>query len=126
VKTITFANAKPYVGPSKQPIAHIVIQGTQNVAVSQVLVDTGADFVQVPLSTLMAAGVSLNGASKIKVRTAAGTVKMPLVKQVSLLVEGFPVTVDLLGSPANSRPLLGRNALLALQNVGFDTVGWCW
>jgi hypothetical protein len=53
------------------------------IAIGQVLVDTGADFVQVPFSLLLAAGVSLNGASKINVVTAGGTVRMAFVPQVS-------------------------------------------
>ena len=42
-------------------------------------------------------------------------------------VEGIPITVDLLCHPSPaSRPLLGRQAIHALINVGFNATSWLW
>jgi len=125
---ITYTNAKSYAGPNNQPLADIVLLGpAANFTISGVLVDSGADLVQVPSSAAITAGLALSSGTPLTINTAGGSITMTLLSAVSIEVEGIPITVDLLCHPSPaSRPLLGRQAIHALINVGFNATSWLW
>lgn len=131
----TYGNNKAYAGTRKQPLADMILKGpTSSFTVAGALVDTGADLVQIPHVAGVAAGF-LNplggplpsGASVIGVTTAGGGVNMIRLPSVAMDIEGQSVIVDVLFHPSGtSRPLIGRNAIWALKDVGFDTADWLW
>ena len=132
--TITYNNSKGYSGARQLPLADMLLIGpAARFPITGALVDSGADLVQVPQSSGVAAGL-LNstgalpaGATRTTVRTVGGPVHMIRLPRVSLEVEGIPITVDVFFHPnGTSRALLGRNALVALRNVGFNTSNWLW
>jgi predicted aspartyl protease len=128
VKTVSYGNLKPYVGATSQPLGDVLLIGPgANVSIKGVLVDTGADYLQVPAGAATSAGWSLAAGKTVAVGTVGGTVAMTLLPGVVVEIEGTPVTVDLLCHPSgSSKPLLGRSALRALKEVGFDISGWLW
>ena len=49
MKSVTYANSKVYAGLTSQPLADVLLTGpVKNVSFKGVLVDTGADHLQVP------------------------------------------------------------------------------
>jgi predicted aspartyl protease len=127
-KLVTYNNSKPYSGPLLQPLADIVLHGpATNFSIANVLVDTGADFLMVSASSAATAGLLPGMGTPIYIRTAGGTVTMTKHTGVFVEIEGIRVITDLLCHPSpTSRPLLGRQALSALKDVGFDTTSWLW
>jgi predicted aspartyl protease len=90
-------------------------------------VDTGADLLQVPNTAAVAAGLSLSAGTPISITTAGGKAYMTRFKGVTVEIEGISIVTDLLCHPNSaSRPLLGRQALSALVEFGFDTISWLW
>jgi predicted aspartyl protease len=127
-KLVTYNNSKPYSGTLLQPLADIVLLGpTRNFSIANVLVDTGADFLMVSASSAATVGLLPGMGTPIYIRTAGGTVTMTQHTGVFVEIEGIRVITDLLCHPSpTSRPLLGRQALHALKDVGFDTTSWLW
>jgi predicted aspartyl protease len=127
--TIPFANSKSYVGTYLQPLADIIIIGpTGRFAISACLVDTGADFLQIPASAATKVGLLPSpSATSIKIATAGGTIIMTKLTGAIVEIEGTSVTTDILCHPSGTtRVLIGRTALRALTNVGFNTTDWLW
>jgi predicted aspartyl protease len=127
--TITFPNSKGYVGTFQQPLADIVIIGpTGRFPITACLVDTGADFLQIPASAATKVGLLPSPtASSISIRTASGIISMTKLTGVTVEIEGTSVTTDILCHPSGtSRALIGRTALRALTNVGFNKTDWLW
>jgi len=128
ITTVTYTNSKAYVGKTRQPMADIALLGpARRFPVLGVLVDTGADLLQVPANAAASAGFPLGAGTKIPIGTAGGKATMILLSGVVVEIEGIRVTTDLLCHPnPGSRPLLGRAALAALVAYGFDAVNWVW
>ena len=127
MKTVTYPNSKTYVGVGVRasPRADIVLVGSTRFPIGSVLVDTGADYLQVPASAATTAGLVLG--APMHIRTAGGVITMPLVRAANVEIEGILITTDLLCHPSGtSTPLLGRAALLQLVEVGFDRSQWWW
>src|SRR6266496_2150762 len=112
ITTVTYQNSKPYSGVALQPFADIVLIGPlRSWPISAVLVDSGADYIQVPEVAANNAGL-LVAPTWISVRTVGGWLNMKKQANVDVEVEGVLISVDLLCHPSpTSRPLLGRNAL---------------
>ncbi len=126
-KQVIFGNGKPYVGQYNKPYADIVLVGTKRIAISNVVVDTGADFLQVPQSAASNAGLNLGQAIKQMVKTVSGTITMLRLPNVLVEIEGIRIITVVLCNPnGTSSPLLGRAALHRLVNVGFDASQWLW
>lgn len=127
-KTITYGNSKPLTGANLQPLASIVLAGpAANITIANVLVDTGADLLQVPLNLATAAGYPLLSGTKVPIRTAGSPIYMVLLSGMYVEIEGKRVKVDMLCHPSStSRALLGRQALAALSDYGFDATNWHW
>ncbi len=125
--SINFPNNAAFVG--NRPYADIILHpGQGNSAVHKCLVDTGADYLQLPARAATAIGLSLHQASSFQVNTAGGTVSnLLLMHQVPVSIEGYIVTVDVLFDPSNTAlPLAGRNILLAAFDIGFQPSTWHW
>jgi predicted aspartyl protease len=94
------------------------------------LVDTGADYLQLPSSAATSVGLGhlLASAVATNVKVAGGGyVIMYLAHGVNVTIEGIPVTVSVLFDSSNSGPvLLGRQALLAAVEAGFNTTEWLY
>jgi predicted aspartyl protease len=91
------------------------------------LVDTGSDYTILPQRAAMAAGLALTG-PKVRFRTAGGTIySLPSHLTVDLVVEGYPVTGQVLFSSAKGfTPILGRWEIVSAFDCGFDTTNWHW
>ena len=128
MKMVSYGSSKSYVGATSQPLGDVLLVGpAANVSIKGILVDTGADFLQVPAGAATTAGWSLSAGTAVSVGTAGGTTTMTLLPGVLVEIEGTPVIVDLLCHPSgSSKPLLGRSALRALKEVGFDLSDWLW
>ena len=74
------------------------------------------------LTGLLGSGGALPpNASTVSIGGIGGSITAIKLSGVSLDVEGVPMTEDVLFHPnPNSRSLLGRNAIVALANVGFN------
>jgi predicted aspartyl protease len=91
------------------------------------LVDTGADYLQLPYSAAVNAGINLSFAQLKTVHGATGVSSMLFVTKVRVQVEGKTVVVDIFFDRTNlSSALLGRQCLLAAVEAGFNTVEWMW
>lgn len=129
--TVNYNSSKAYTGAYQKPLADLDLIGPNGRAsVSAVLVDTGADFLQLPERLAVTVGLLPSSAATIvsvSVKTAGGSLNMKRLAGVSVEVEGVPITTDLLCHPSGtSRALLGRGALRALTNVGFNVTHWLW
>ena len=124
--TIKFPNKNAYSG--NRPYADVVLSpGVGGSATHKCLVDTGADYLQLPASAAAPAGISLSGASTAKVTTVAGTVNLQRVNGVLVEIEGYRVTVDVLFDSTNAAsPIAGRQLLLKAFDIGFNATDWLW
>ena len=125
--TVTYSNARAYSG--NRPYSNVTLSGIQgNPDVNfKALVDTGADYLQLPHSAALTAGINLSSAQSQSVRGATGTSSMLFVRGISVEVEGKSVVVDCFFDPTNSSSaLLGRQCLLAAVEAGFNTTEWLW
>ncbi len=90
-----------------------------------VLVDSGADFLQMPLAGAMAIGLPPGNVHSVTT-AAGGAVSMRLVRGQTVEVEGrINIVVDILVDPTNlAPPLFGRQAMLQLVQCGFSAADW--
>ena len=128
IKSVTYGNSRSYIGVARQPLGDLLLIGpTANISIRNVLVDTGADHLQVPAAAATAAGWLLSSGTSVSVKTVGGTITMTMLARLPVEIQGTPVTLDVLCHPiGSSRPLLGRSAILALSEVGFDPTDWLW
>jgi predicted aspartyl protease len=123
--TVNYTNSVPYNG--NRPYADVVVVGGGN-PTYKALVDTGADYLQLPIAAMTSAGISASAGSPVSIRTAAGTMTtMTLVKGVKVKIETVTVPVDIVFNPyGGSGAYLGRQALLAAFEAGFKVKEWLW
>jgi predicted aspartyl protease len=124
--TIIFSNSCAYVG--NRPYADVVLNPSYpNVPTHKCLVDTGADYLQLPATAAATAGINLRQASQITVGTASGSTTLLMLNNLPVSIEGYRVIVDVLFDPTNSSYLIaGRQLLLAAFEVGFNNKTWLW
>jgi hypothetical protein len=97
---INFPNSSLYLG--NRPYGDVVlINGIFRSSAYVCLVDTGADYLQLPTRAATAIGLGhlLINSSNRSVTTSGGIVTMDFVTGVNVEVEGYLVTVDILFSP---------------------------
>jgi predicted aspartyl protease len=123
---IHFNKNAAYVG--NRPYADVILNpATPGQPTHKCLVDTGADYLQIPLNAASSAGLAIGSATAYTVMTSAGTATMYLVRGVPVDIEGIPVTVDILCDPSNSAPYIaGRQVLWAAFDFGFNIKDWLW
>ena len=92
-----------------------------------VLVDTGADYIMVPQLIATRTGINLAGATRLTVRGVGGNVSMWLASGVSINVNGSSGNCEVLFNPdPSSMPLVGRNGIELIKNIGFESTQWHW
>ncbi|WP_031437441.1 aspartyl protease family protein [Methylobacter tundripaludum] len=125
--TVTYSNQRTFLG--NRPYSNITLLGVggcSDVNFSA-LVDTGADYLQLPQSAAIKAGINLDGAHPTPVHGATGTAFLLFVSAVRVEVEGKVVVVDAFFDPTNSSSaLLGRQCLLTAVEAGFKASEWLW
>ncbi len=125
--TVTYSNQRTFSG--NRPYSNITLLGVgghPDVNFSA-LVDTGADYLQLPQSAATKAGINLSSAQPKPVHGATGTAFMLFVSAVRVEVEGKVLVVDVFFDPTNtSSALLGRQCLLAAVEAGFNASEWLW
>lgn len=125
--TVSYTASRPFAG--NRPYGQVVLHGPTGIRTPLILalVDTGADYLQLPASAAHAVGLSLGGGSPIRIRTAWATATLVLLAGVAVEVEGRRITADVLFHPSSSsRALLGRQALLRAIEAGFNRKEWLW
>lgn len=127
MNTVIYAHQRVYLG--NRPYSNItLLGGCGNPSVNfSALVDTGADYLQLPLSAAVTAGINIRrGRNKI-VHGATGTAYLLFMTGIKIEVESKVVVVDVLFDPTNSSSaLLGRQCLLAAVDAGFNAKEWLW
>jgi predicted aspartyl protease len=124
--TISFPHNCPYSG--NRPYADVIlVPSFPGAPTHKCLVDSGADYLQLPASAASSVGISLIGATPTSVSTVAGATTLQLVTGVQVDIEGYTVTVDVLFDPTNtSHAIAGRQLLLAAFDIGFNSSDWLW
>jgi len=128
--TITFPNAKLYDASDQRPYADVSVANGSGVRISAIykcLVDTGADYIVLPISA--AAGLVLSGTMK-NFRGVTGSKPMNFESGVQIMIETtYVITTDVLFDPsptASFIPILGRTAILTAFDLGLDVSNWLW
>ncbi|RDJ97842.1 hypothetical protein DLM46_35830 [Paraburkholderia lacunae] len=89
------------------------------------MVDTGADYLQLPASAVSAGLLSAGTATSVS--TVAGAVPLTLVHNITVSIETCQVTIDVLFDPSNSTiAIAGRQLLLTAFKMGFRHSDWLW
>lgn len=113
--------------PSNRPLALISLVGRSRTWHNvMALIDTGADYSQLPNKYATGLGIDLNGpdATKMKAQMADGSVAtMTLVDKVSMIVEGKPIKTQVMFSNGFI-PLIGRVTITKAMVFGLDSKGW--
>lgn len=124
--TISFANSVGFSG--NRPYADVVLNPSSRRSPNyKCLVDTGADYLQLPFSAITASGLNPAFAVPHRVTGSAGAATFQRLSAVPVTIEGQPVTVDVLFDPTNTAPpLAGRNVLLAAFDLGMQSTVWHW
>lgn len=124
MSTVQYTATYPYIG--NRPMADVWLEPSNpNSPYYLCLVDTGADYLQLPAGAASQVGLSLLGAPTMKINTVSGSIVLPYLANCDVEIEGFVVTVDVIfDTYSNSNPILGRNALLSIYEAGFNTVEW--
>jgi predicted aspartyl protease len=125
MKTIAF-NKEVNFYADDRPYADVkIISGTIPTNPTVCLVDTGADYLQLPEDVGIAAGLSFSTAATKSVKTSSGSVaNYRLVTDVDVEIEGKKIKTAVMFGPANCMCLVGRIALLSAFDIGFDTGSW--
>ena len=127
--TIKFQNSALFAG--NRPWADVKLLRSSkpklSVATHKCIVDTGADYLQLPELAATSIGLSLANTILYSINTAGGTVSMKMLRGAAVDIEGYLVTVDVLLDPTNSvTPLAGRGVLLAAFDIGMKPGEWFW
>lgn len=124
--TVTYPNTISFVG--NRPYADVRLNPSHRRSPTyKCIVDTGADYLQLPAAAAAASGLSLASAIAHPIASSAGTATYQRLNRVKLEIEGQSVTVDVLFDPSNTAPCLaGRNVLLAAFELGLEVGRWHW
>ncbi len=126
--TLTFPNTVGFF--KNRPCADVRLNPSHtNSPTFKCIVDTGADYLQLPISACLNAGLRLPGnTASVRVTGATGNSTFLRLSHVDLEIEGQLVrNVDMLLDPSNlSPPLAGRNVLLKMFDLGFQLRQWHW
>lgn len=125
MKTIRFPNSRA-LGSDSEGRVNFILIGTSRVSVGYVLVDSGADYVQIPMFLANQANIDMSNATTVNVSGVGGSTTMWLTKGVDIEVEGKSISIDVLVDPNNGRSLFGRTGLVELSAHGFDPNDWHW
>ena len=129
--TIFFPNNRPYDPNDNRPYAQVILtdsSGTRKTSVYWCLVDTGSDYIILPISATTMVGITLSGATNT-LHGVTGSASFNFETGLQVSVEGYTITADVLFDPAPTAtfvPILGRAAILAAFDLGFNVNDWLW
>jgi hypothetical protein len=128
--TLLFSNSKPYDPNDNRPYAEVVLtgaSGTRKSSTYNCLVDTGADYIILPIDAANTVGIILSGAT-MPVHGVTGSASLNFETNLEIIIENHAsITADVLFDPRPTAafvPILGRTAILALCDLGFDVTDW--
>ena len=116
-----FANNRPYADIYCHGVAGAIAKPFHVSA----LIDTGADYLELPNAVARQLGINLAPYPSRQVNTAGGYLPVTVVKGFTVDIEGKLVSVTA-HFFAISTALLGLRAILAAIDVGFDTSRWLY
>lgn len=125
--TLTFPNTVAFF--KNRPCADVRLNPSNpNSPTFKCIVDTGADYLQLPVSAVTQAGLSMSRATPSKVTSATGTAQFLILTGVHVEIEGTSVSnLHVLLDPSNAcPPLAGRELLLKVFELGFQIRHWHW
>jgi len=115
-----------------RPYADVYCHGVNGVVAPakqlhlSLLVDTGADYLELPNSVARQLNINLNaGYPQNQILTAGGYLPVTVVNNFTVTIEGKNVSVTAHFSSI-SNGLLGLRAILAAVNFGLDTKQWLY
>jgi predicted aspartyl protease len=114
---------------ANRPYADIYCHGISGRVLKPVhlaaLIDTGADYLELPNSVATQLGITLSSYPTHSVLTAGGYAPVRVVKSFSVEIEGkvVAVTAHFLSI---STALLGLDAILSAIDLGFDVKNWLY
>jgi predicted aspartyl protease len=128
--TVAYDEHRLWGNPNQQdnrPYTEIILRGGNPAQFERVwaLIDTGADFLQVLDSLAAKIGIDLTtqGTPKWIQTAGGGSTLVTEVQNVEVEIEGKRIQITCLFG-TNQTTLLGRTAVLAAIDVGFDVNGW--
>lgn len=127
MKTIYF-NGGSQFHQDNRPYADVkIISGSGPTHTTKCLVDTGADYLQLPEDIGIQAGLPLHLADVQPAKNSNGDLtSFRLLRGVEVEIEGARVQVDILFGPRGSMCLAGRTALLEAFDIGMDANNWLY
>lgn len=125
----TYPSRKALLSPGSRAYAEVMLEDTTSGmkdGPKLCLVDTGADYTILPDSMALTLGVAVGTLPTIKLTAADGSVfYLPRATGLDLVIEGYPVTADVLFCSAPKfTPLVGRRDLMNAFDFGFDDSYW--
>jgi len=129
--TLNFSNNKPYDTVDNRPYLDVLLTDPSGKIKSPTypsLVDTGSDYIILPTAAAAMAGIPLSGKTKT-IRSATGSASFNFETGLNVIVAGYSITADVLFDPSPSSafvPILGRPAILAAFDVGFNLSDCLW
>jgi len=127
--TLIFTNTKSFDPSDNRPYADVTLTdalGTPISATYQCLVDTGSDYIILPISA--AAGLVLSGTMMVY-HGVTGSTSMNFEKNIDIIIETKKLRADILFDPspgAGFIPILGRTAILTAFDLGVTVSDWHW
>ena len=128
--TVDFLFHKPFDLKDRRPYLDVVLlsdSGGRSDGYKS-LVDTGSDFVILPMTAAMTAGITLSG-NTTDLRLATGKAVLPIEKDLNLSIAGWKIQADVLFETSNDPnfiPIVGRAALLTAFDIGFQSTLCLW
>lgn len=125
--SVAYTDVLPYAGNRAYASVQLV-NGIARSSAFVCLVDTGADYLLLPSSAAVSVGIALP-VSTIAIATVCASINVHRVTGCAVEIEGIPLPqgATTLFDPTGGLPLiLGRQALLAFCECGFNTTEWVW
>jgi predicted aspartyl protease len=128
---IVFPNNRNYDPSDNRPYSRVYLTnstGTKKSSLYMCLVDTGSDYIILPRSAATTVGIALSGTKKT-IRGATGSASFDFETNLQFIIEGLSITADVLLDPSPGAafvPILGRVAILAAFDLGFNVTDWLW
>jgi predicted aspartyl protease len=120
VKTVKFNDVLLFHNDNRPYVDVKIVTSSASVTI-KCLVDTGADYLQLPDVFANQAGLSLHNATTKRVKSAGGVkTTMQLMQNVDVELEGKRFSVDVMFGPHDCMCLAGRQALLTAFDIGMD------
>lgn len=122
---VAYSDYLPYF--NNRPYASVqLVNGPRTSSVFTCLVDTGADYLLLPSSAAASVRLALPRRT-VSIGTVGGSISVHQVSGCTVEIEGVSVPVTVLFDPSGNLPLvLGREAIMACCECGFNTQEWLW